>query len=59
MQLKYRGIAYQSSAPISEIIDTPETGMFLGARFNRKQYTAPQRQHLQKELTFLGRQYKG
>lgn len=57
MQLKYRGIAYQPSVSATEATTTTETGLFLGARFSRKQYVVPQRQQPQSELTFMGRRY--
>lgn len=45
MDLKYRGIPYQLSAPSLEVQVTSEQATFLGGRFARKSYrlTQPQR----------------
>lgn len=57
MELTYRGIPYNTSAPTVESTATEETGTFLGARFPQKHYQVSYRRPSAEELTFLGRRY--
>ncbi|HEY9736588.1 MAG TPA: DUF4278 domain-containing protein [Trichocoleus sp.] len=57
MNLTYRGVVYNASAPNVEVTETDQNGTFLGARFSRKQYQVAHRRPQAEELTFLGRRY--
>jgi len=43
MNLSYRGISYQSVAPVIDVTETEHLGVFLGKRFKLQQSTAAQR----------------
>lgn len=58
MNLTYRGTTYQATAPAIEATESNHTGVFLGARFQMKQYQVSQRHTTQPtELTYRGVSY--
>lgn len=57
MELKYRGISYNTSAPSVEGTETTEPGVFRGARFTLKRYQVRATTQPIEQLRFLGRTY--
>ncbi|MBD0334287.1 MAG: DUF4278 domain-containing protein [Cyanobacteria bacterium Co-bin13] len=57
MNLSYRGVTYNPSAPSVETRLSEETSTFLGVRYSRKQPQVAERSQFPEELTFLGRRY--
>lgn len=57
MQLSFLGKFYEASFPAVEANETSETGMFLGKRYTKKQFTITQRHQPTTELTYRGVRY--
>lgn len=57
MELKYRGIAYQTSASYVDAIATEEFATFLGARCSRKHYRMAQHLEQPERLSYRGISY--
>lgn len=57
MQLSFLGQFYTASASSVEAISTPDTAVFLGRTYARKQFNVTQRQQLPSELTYRGIRY--
>lgn len=59
MELKYRGVAYQPSAPSLEAPSLEGIGIFRGSRYEFKRYSAQARMRVQAplELTYRGVRY--
>jgi Domain of unknown function (DUF4278) len=57
MNLSYRGIAYQTTAPTVEAIETEHTGRFLGKSFPIKRFNIAKRHTDSIVLTYRGTHY--
>lgn len=57
MQLSFLGQSYTVSAPSVEAISTPDTAVFMGRTYARKQFNVTQRQQPTSELTYRGIRY--
>lgn len=57
MNLSYRGIAYQTTAPTVEAVETEYTGHFLGRSFPIKRFNVNKQHTDSVSLTYRGSRY--
>lgn len=58
MRLSFLGQFYETNAPPVTGSETAETIVFLGRRYQMKQFDSAKRSPHGEELTFLGRRYQ-